>query len=114
VRTGALVVGVLVLVAVRLGSWMLGSPDEPTMTHEPTIWMSRQDSTSVIGYPMPETAFPEQAKPPCQSIEVAIRGGCWTQIKQDAPCPKGYAEYEGKCYVPVQEKKPEPRSLKPK
>jgi hypothetical protein len=44
---------------------------------------------------------------------VEIRGACWYQGKQDAPCPKGTAEYEGKCYMPVRAKKPEPRSLKP-
>lgn len=113
-RTGALVATALVAVAL----WFSfsrhperGSSTEFTST-EVTIWMTRQDSSSVIGYPMPETAFPEQAKPPCQGAEVEIRGGCWFQGKQDAPCPKGTAEYEGKCYVPVHEKKPEPRSIK--
>ncbi|WP_269770184.1 hypothetical protein [Cystobacter fuscus] len=42
-----------------------------------------------------------------------IRSACWYQGKQDAPCPKGTAEYEGKCYMPVRANQPEPRSLEP-
>jgi hypothetical protein len=82
---------------------------------EPMTWIDRQDATpALIGYPMPDTAFKGQMKPPClKGTEVELRGGCWVQLKQDAPCPKSVAEYEGKCYAPVSEKKPEPRSLQP-
>ncbi|OJH42536.1 hypothetical protein [Cystobacter ferrugineus] len=119
VRTGALVAGVLVLVAVVLCPHGLGSPvrgadtTEP-MPAEPTFWADQADVDSAIGYPMPKEPFPGQMKPPCgEGAYVEIRGACWYQGKQDAPCPKGTAEYEGKCYMPVRAKKPEPRSLEP-
>ncbi len=81
---------------------------------ESTIWTDQEEGLSAIGYPMPKAPFPEQLKPPCGSeAYVELRGGCWYQGKQDAPCPEGTAEHEGKCYVPVRAKKPEPRSLEP-
>jgi hypothetical protein len=67
-----------------------------------------------IGYPMPEKPFKEQEKPPClKETTVEIRGGCWVQLKADAPCPKSTAEFEGKCYMPVRKKDPLPSTLQP-
>ncbi|WP_309895447.1 protein kinase [Archangium sp.] len=67
-----------------------------------------------IGYPMPEKPFKEQEKPPClKETTVEIRGGCWVQLKADAPCPKSTAEFDGKCYMPVRKKDPPPSSLQP-
>lgn len=118
VRTGALGAGVLVLVALVLGPRLRGALETGGGSTEPLsaermTWMSKQNIPSGIGYPMPKGPFPEQTRPPCEGAEVEIRGGCWFQGKQDAPCPKGTAEHEGKCYVPVHEKTPAPRSLEP-
>ncbi|WP_309896595.1 protein kinase [Archangium sp.] len=67
-----------------------------------------------IGYPMPETPFKEQQKPPClKGTAVEIRGGCWVTLEQRAPCPKSTAEFEGKCYMPVRKKDPLPSTLQP-
>jgi hypothetical protein len=71
-------------------------------------------SLPAIAYPMPETPFKEQRRPPCMpEAEVEIRGGCWTPHKRDAPCPRSTAEYQGKCYVPVKKPDPQPRSVQP-
>jgi hypothetical protein len=82
---------------------------------EPVAFIDRQEPPfPFIAYPMPETPFKEQQKPPClKGTEVEIRGGCWVQLKQDAPCPKSTAELEGKCYMPVRKKDPLPSSLQP-
>ncbi|OJH34887.1 hypothetical protein [Cystobacter ferrugineus] len=81
---------------------------------EPIVFSDRDDDLPIIGYPMPEKPFKEQATPPCIPVtETEIRGGCWNQHKLDAPCPRGLAEYQGHCYIPVRKKAPEPRSVDP-
>ncbi|WP_395855196.1 hypothetical protein [Cystobacter fuscus] len=86
--------------------------DTPT---EAIFFSDGQDiSIPAIAYPMPETPFKEQRKPPCMpEAEVEIRGGCWTPHKRDAPCPRSTAEYQGRCYVPVKKPDPQPRSVQP-
>ncbi|WNG22893.1 protein kinase [Cystobacter fuscus] len=37
----------------------------------------------------------------------------WATIERRAPCGRGYAEYQGKCYMPVKDLPPEPRSIEP-
>lgn len=83
---------------------------------EPIAFTDTQDTSlpSVIGYPMPEVPFKEQKRPPCIPVtETEIRGGCWTQHKLDAPCPRSTAEYQGKCFMPVKKPDPQPRSIQP-
>jgi len=117
--------GVAVAAGLALGLWP--RPPESTETQpapvvaeaaldEPVVFSDLQQDAAppVIGYPMPEAPFKEQRKPPClQGTEVEIRGGCWVQLKKDAPCPRSTAEYEGKCYMPVRKKDPPPTSLQP-
>ena len=82
---------------------------------EPVAFINLQEPPfPFIGYPMPEKPFKEQEKPPClKETTVEIRGGCWVQLKADAPCPKSTAEFEGKCYMPVRKKDPLPSTLQP-
>ncbi len=83
---------------------------------ESVSWTDLDDATPpTIGYPLPSEPLKGQATPPCLkgSVAVEINGGCWLQLKQDAPCGRGNAEYQGKCYVPVRKAPPEPRSLEP-
>jgi hypothetical protein len=83
---------------------------------ESIAFTDTQDTSlpSVIGYPMPEAPFKEQKRPPCIPVtETEIRGGCWTQHKLDAPCPRSTAEYQGKCFMPVKKPDPQPRSIQP-
>jgi hypothetical protein len=78
----------------------------------PSFTDGRDLSTKAIAYPMPEKPFKEQRKPPCMpELEVEIRGGCWIQAAQTAPCPRGSAEYQGKCYVAVKKPDPVPSSV---
>ncbi|WNG50900.1 hypothetical protein F0U60_47310 [Archangium minus] len=113
--------GVAVL-AVGLGvcsSLLWHREPEPMRTDEAPgespIFADGQDlSLAVIAYPMPETPFKEQRKPPClEGTETEIRGGCWIQHKRDAPCPRNTAEYQGKCFIPVKKPEPLPRSVMP-
>lgn len=67
-----------------------------------------------VAYKMPEKPFKEQSKPPCiPEAEVEIRGGCWNELARTAPCARGTAEHQGKCYVPVRKPDPEPTSVQP-
>ncbi|MBM7113368.1 hypothetical protein [Archangium primigenium] len=82
---------------------------------ESLLFTNGQDlAENVIAYPMPETPFKEQRKPPCMpELEVELRGGCWILHTKTAPCPRSSAEYLGKCYVPVKKPDPVPRSVQP-
>jgi hypothetical protein len=83
---------------------------------EPIAFTDTQDTPlpGIIGYAMPEGPFKEQKRPPCIPVtETEIRGGCWTQHKLDAPCPRSTAEYQGKCYMPVKKPDPQPSSIQP-
>lgn len=73
---------------------------------------------SVIAYPLPAKPFSDQAKAPCKPNlhEVEVNGGCWLELALRPPCGENYAEYQGKCYVPVsaRSRKPrEPQSIQP-
>ncbi|EAU69177.1 serine/threonine protein kinase [Stigmatella aurantiaca] len=66
-----------------------------------------------LGLDMPKTPFPGQQRPPCTaSYEAEIRGGCWTQLAQMAPCKDSY-EWKGRCYIPSTPAPREPTSDKP-
>jgi len=75
---------------------------------------------AAIAYPLPAKPFSDQAKAPCKSNleEVEVNGGCWLELAKRPPCGENYAEYQGKCYVPVsassRSRRPrEPQSLHP-
>lgn len=74
---------------------------------------------AVIVYPLPAKPFSDQAKAPCKSNldEVELNGGCWMELAKRPPCGENYAEYQGKCYVPVsassRSRKREPQSILP-
>ncbi len=121
-RAGVGTLAAAALAAVTVMLWPR-SPEPTGVKHsaglaaeamdEASTWVDRQDTTPMlIGYPMPDGPLKGQMKPPClKGTEVEIRGGCWVTMEQRAPCPKGSAEHQGKCYVPVREKTPEPRSF---
>jgi hypothetical protein len=87
---------------------------EAALEEEFTFIDGEDTTLPFIGRPMPDGPLKGQKRPPClQGVQVEIRGGCWITMEQRAPCPKTTAEYEGKCYVPVTARPPEPRSLQP-
>jgi hypothetical protein len=50
---------------------------------------------------MPSTPFPEQRRPPCESTQEALSGGCWYRLAQRPPCgPEQYRQGDG-CFMPV-------------
>jgi hypothetical protein len=74
--------------------------------------------SAVIAYPLPGKPFSDQAKAPCKTNrhEVELNGGCWLELAKRPPCGEDYAEYQGKCFVPVsaRSRKPrEPQSIQP-
>jgi hypothetical protein len=66
-------------------------------------------------YPLPDKPFRDQAMPPCRPRrgEVEINNGCWVEVAKRPPCYEDQAEYQGKCYLPVAERKRLPQSLQP-
>ena len=116
-RWGLAGVGLALAAGLALLLWPLTSSQPQTRGpfQDAPIFTNGQDvSAHVIAYPMPETPFKEQRKPPCMpETEVEVRGGCWIRHERPAPCPPGTAEYQGRCYVAVKKPDPQPRSVQP-
>ncbi|WNG28836.1 protein kinase [Cystobacter fuscus] len=93
----------------------LDSGTVQTVAGEPVKWIDvAADAHPGIGYPLPSTPIKGQQKPPClEGTAVEINGGCWVTLEQRSPCPRSTAEYQGKCYMPLRNPPPEPRSLQP-
>ncbi|HEY0093424.1 MAG TPA: hypothetical protein VGB96_03835, partial [Archangium sp.] len=66
-----------------------------------------------IAYPLPDKPFSNQVEPPCRRGRVAINGGCWVEVAHRPPCLEDYAEYQGKCYIPVLKAPRPPQSVSP-
>jgi hypothetical protein len=117
---GAFVAAALVLVVVtslpRAPELSETKPGMAGAIHQEEVTFANTEDLMLppIAYPMPERAYKQQKKPPClKGTEMEIRGGCWLELSARAPCPPSTAEYEGKCYMPVGAKTPEPRVLEP-
>ncbi|WP_076606255.1 hypothetical protein [Cystobacter fuscus] len=79
------------------------------------VYFGNLDAQAVLGYPLPEKPFRNQAVPPCprkKSI-VEINGGCWAELAHKPPCEEDQAEYQGKCYLPGAKQQPVPRAVEP-
>lgn len=109
--------GVALAAGLALLLWPRPStpPERDSVPDDTPILVSRPGlSWPAIAYPMPEKPLKEQARPPCvPETEVELRGGCWIRHEKLAPCPKGTAEYQGRCYVAVKKPDPEPSSVQP-
>ena len=84
----------------------------------PTLVDTGDMDPTGVAYPLPAKPFSDQAKAPCKPNlhEVEVNGGCWLELALRPPCGENYAEYQGKCYVPVsaRSRKPrEPQSIHP-
>jgi hypothetical protein len=114
-RWGA--VGVTLAAGLALLLWprMSTPPGKDSVSDDTPILVCRQGLFSpAIAYPMPEKPLKEQARPPCvPETEVELRGGCWIRHEKVAPCPRGTAEFQGRCYVAVKKPDPTPASLAP-
>lgn len=79
--------------------------------HAPTTVDTGDVGPTAISYPLPEKPFSDQAKAPCKPNldEVELNGGCWMELAKRPPCGEYYAEYRGKCYVPVSASSRKPR-----
>ncbi|QRN98464.1 hypothetical protein JRI60_05250 [Archangium violaceum] len=86
------------------------------LANAPRKIASSDTGTAGIAYPLPSKPFRDQARPPCKAgrsgkSEVEINGGCWVELARRPPCEDDDAEYQGKCYLPVGERAPLPRSI---
>ncbi|WP_395819369.1 hypothetical protein [Archangium minus] len=82
----------------------------------PPLVQTGDSSAADITYPLPAKPFGNQAKAPCKPKkgEVEINGGCWVELAKRPPCYDDQAEYQGKCYLPVAERRPpEPTVIQP-
>jgi hypothetical protein len=110
-------VGLALAVGLTLMLWPRAPelPKKSGALEESVIFSDKPDTTfPLIAYPMPETPFKQQSRPPCDlEREVEVRGGCWILHTKTAPCPRGTAENQGKCYIPVRKPDPQPTSVQP-
>ena len=82
---------------------------------EPEVreWLlTNQEDAGVVAKKMPSTRMKGQLAPPCGTapVQVVINDGCWGEMASPPPCGDLY-EHEGRCYIPVAEKKRPPTSL---
>lgn len=113
-RTGHLV-ALAAAVLLTLSPHSSVAPWQPPQTSIPeTLFLADvAGSDWLAGIPMPNSPVEGQKRPPCESPEVRINGGCWLRLKDDAPCPRRSAEHRGGCYVPVKGDGPAPVAITP-
>ncbi|WP_434386222.1 hypothetical protein [Melittangium boletus] len=65
----------------------------------------------VVAKPMPPKRMKGQQAPPCGAspTQVLLNEACWVALDAQPPCGDFY-EYEGRCYVPVVERRRLPTS----
>ena len=69
-----------------------------------------QGDAGVVARKMPGVKMKGQQGPPCDSTQFLLSEACWDELKKGPPCGE-YFEHEGRCYVPVVEKKRPPTSV---
>ncbi|WP_434382347.1 hypothetical protein [Melittangium boletus] len=77
----------------------------------PEWLITRQGDAGVVAKKMPRKRMKGQAAPPCEEPNLALSDACWARLEQLPPCGDFY-EQEGRCYVPIVEKKRLPTSVK--
>lgn len=113
---------VLLMVAVHVRAYLESQRGEPLEgggvavqvveeSRAPTLADTADESPAGIAYPLPAKPFSDQAKAPCRlnRPEVELNGGCWLELAMRPPCGEDFAEYQGKCYVPVSARSRKPR-----
>ncbi len=119
---GALGLAALLALAVVLWPRATVHPQEahPQKVHSMEeslefIRSSDEALAGIEGIPMPDKPTAGQKRPPCDAMrgEVELRGACWLELAKHPPCPRGIAEYQGKCYVGVEATPRAPTSMGP-
>lgn len=89
------------LVSLLLGMGVMGVVWRMSskVTSKSVLWSDTYDFPGA-GMIVPSEPLKGQQTPPCAGSE-EINGGCWAPLQAESPCPPGYAEYAGKCYLPV-------------
>jgi hypothetical protein len=111
--------GVLAFVVVAWGLSLGGGQTPRTKgyvdtrkTEVPEWLFVDQGDAGVVARKMPGVKMKGQQGPPCDSTQVLLSEACWDELKKVPPCGE-YFEHEGRCYVPVVEKKRPPTSVDP-
>ncbi|WNG23856.1 hypothetical protein F0U62_07290 [Cystobacter fuscus] len=106
-------------IAVGLALWgVLTLSEDPAPRAEMEVedtavpeWiLTGQVDAGVVAKKMPSKRMKGQAAPPCEVPNVALNDACWARLEQLPPCGDFY-ESEGRCYVPIVEKKRAPTSV---
>ena len=86
-----------------------GSVD--TLEYEVPEWLFvDQGDAGVVARKMPGVKMKGQQGAPCDSTQFFLSEACWDRLEKMPPCGE-YFEHEGRCYVPVVEKKRPPTSV---
>jgi hypothetical protein len=109
---GALAVGIAVWGVLTLSQrW---TPREMNVEVEdcemPEWLLADQGDAGVVAKKMPSKRMKGQQASPCEEPLVLLNDACWSELVQRPPCGDFY-EYEGRCYVPIVEKKRPPTSV---
>ncbi len=111
---GALAVGIAVCGLLTLGDgrtprakWALEVEDAEV----PEWILTGPGDAGVVAKKMPSKRMKGQQAPPCGDTptQVLLNEACWVALDVHPPCGDFY-EYEGRCYVPVVERKRLPTS----
>ncbi len=90
---------------VGLGEGVLGAPVQRVIPERPQPGILLE---------MPKGPFKGQLRPPCERPEVAIRGGCWIELKASTEeCRRYGYEWQEGCYLPSFPPPPQPTSEEP-
>jgi hypothetical protein len=111
------------VLAVGIATWgilTLSANWTPNVTPEldvedsevPEWFFTGQGDAGVVAKKMPSTRMKGQQAPPCGSapLQFVINDACWIRADGPAPCGDIY-EHEGRCYIPVVEKKRTPTGV---
>ncbi|ATB27667.1 hypothetical protein MEBOL_001111 [Melittangium boletus DSM 14713] len=79
-------------------------------TEVPEWILTGQGDAGVVAKKMPSKRMKGQRAPPCTLPQVLLNDACWERLERIAPCEDFY-EHEGRCYVPIVEKKRAPTSV---
>ena len=109
---GVLAVGLVTWGVLTLSARMpSATPEREVEDCEVPEWLiTGQGDAGVVAKKMPSTRMRGQQAPPCDTVQVPLNDACWSELVQKPPCGD-YYENEGRCYIPVIEKKRLPTSV---
>lgn len=121
--TGSATTVALALVAAALAGVFLVPPPPPAPSPAPVqtaagptggfVLAAMTNDALLFALDLPPRPFEGQKTRKCDPDqgEVFINGGCWVELKKEAPCGDKLYEHKGKCFRPAAKPTESPRSI---